>query len=321
VHAVSVSAYGVSGIYGVDTEYITIYDNYPTQEFGVSLCGPAVFRFDGVRKIDLKKYLPDSFIGTDTEEVTGFFEGFLNSLYDGVYGFELSSTDINASATALTYNYPVDSLAVEQKISILEKIKRLSDMHDPDLIDIDYIQFFASNMGYNIDIKRNELGFGTFFEENSPCSASDVETYLRFMVTNLPNWNSIRTTDNMISTMLYSFGLVGDLVNLYTKNYSNNNEDWKQDNAGINRIPNSWYPTPHFSVVINVDESFNNIFFKIQEGEKIIRAITSVKPINSIFHSLAALTTESFTVKVTGVCRMSRYIRVESDGASDYWNL
>jgi hypothetical protein len=122
----------------------------------------------------------------------------------------------------------------------------LTELHDPDLIDIEYIQHFASNLGYNIDIYRNEvgisgtgtLGFGDFGEDSS--LATDSEKYLRLMISNLPNWYKIKSTNNAIKVMLYSFGLIGDIVEYYSNNYLPIAEGglWRLNaNHDINEIP------------------------------------------------------------------------------------
>jgi TonB family protein len=60
-------------------------------------------------------------------------------------------------------------------------------LQDSSLIDIDYIQYFAKNLGYNVNINRNDIA-GTDFgnlsttETDNSCSAIDQDRYLRFVV-------------------------------------------------------------------------------------------------------------------------------------------
>lgn len=113
------------------------------------------------------------------------------------------------------------------KISILDKVFRLTELFDPDLIPIDLIQFYAENLGYSAGINRESLG-----NINIDKDAQELEQrrYLRFMVRNLPNWYQIKTNRSSIKIMMYSFGLIGDFVYYYTKNYS---DRYSTDDLGI----------------------------------------------------------------------------------------
>ena len=125
----------------------------------------------------------------------------------------------------------------------------------------------------------------------------------------------------MIRIMLYSFGLVGDIVQYYTKpvaqgGYDQNLLNWKpDDNGDLTEIPNDWFPTPHYAVKIDIDQSIkdnpdatNLLTILMTEGDKIIRAMESVRPINDVFHNLMAITTEYADVWVEAITRFSRYI-------------
>jgi hypothetical protein len=249
--------------------------------------------------------------------VTSFVGSGLHSVWD------VSLADVVDNSTGLLFA----SAADDQKISILDKINRLTELHDPELIDIDYIQYFAHYLGYNIEISRDQIGqFGTSYSDNE----IDANKWLRFVVGNLPNWYKIKTTNNSIRMVLYSFGLIGDLVNYFTKDYGSNFENWKLDsNANLNGIHDDWYPTPHFSVKIDIDKSIAQTLpsgmtlleVLMKNGEGICKAVEGMRPANTVFHKLSGYTKEDFTVYVGGNARFSRYIKVPSDGASDWWNL
>jgi hypothetical protein len=64
-----------------------------------------------------------------------------------------------------------------------------------------------------------------------------------------------------------------------------------------------------------------NIFFKLQEGEKIVKAIQSVRPISKVFHGLIASTTEILNLYVGAMARIRKYVLVAPEGAADYWNI
>ena len=264
----------------------------------------------------------------------------------GVSGYDPSTSDANwprentyyvsaTSANEETDASDVENIAIgnpanyaNQKISILEKVQRITELHDPDLIDLEYIQFFANNLGYDIDINRNEVGVSaagqlglTDFSSESPCLSSDSDKYLRFTVRNLPTWYKIKTTDNAIKVMLYSFGLVGELIEFFTDSYSavSDGGKWRLDYTGeFTDIPDGWFPTPHFSISVNIDESVN-ITDDVNRRRKIIDAVESVRPINTVFKNLSAYLSRVTNIFVGTVMRMRRYIKIEPDGWANDW--
>lgn len=112
--------------------------------------------------------------------------------------------------------------------SILDKIYRLTDLLDPDLIPIDMIQNYTDNLGFVAGFNRNSSPAARNLPYNDSVSgeiksADDdlrFRRYLRFMSRNLPEWYKIKTTHTSIAIMLYSYGLIGDFSFYYTKCYS-----------------------------------------------------------------------------------------------------
>jgi len=282
----------------------------------ISVCGPDPVNFNQDKKINLTEFLPDYLKDSEVNNFLQVFEDFLNTMYDGIDGFSITETEINSSASKLVYNSPYneDTIASDLKISILEKIRRLTDLHDPDLIDIEYIQFFAKNMGYDVNI--NQAEFGEFGSSETTCSEADKNRYLRFMIRNLPNWYNIKSTNDMVKIMLYSFGLVGDIATLYS-----DGTIFRPDNIGdLSNIPDNWYPTSHFSITVDINKIIDDdTFLNIDNLNKVIRAILSIKPINEVFRGLLAEISITETIKIGANIRFRKYIKVPSNGASDYW--
>lgn len=155
-----------------------------------------------------------------------------NYMYDNVSGDVLTSTydkvgelyikdicepDINKCATSLDKAPDViKELFGNDRISILDKIFRLTDMFDPELIPIELIQFYAENLGYNVGINRESMSYTS---DDPRAVEFEQRRYLRFMIRNLPTWYKIKTNRSSIKIMLYSFGLIGTFVYYYTKNY------------------------------------------------------------------------------------------------------
>lgn len=216
-------------------------------------------------------------------------------------------------------------------ISILEKIHRLNDLQDPDLMDVEYLQYYANNLGYNVNINRGELG--NLAEYVTSATSVDIETekYLRFAIRNLPFWYRIKTTHNAVKIMLYSFGLIGDISQYYTNNYLPESEGGKwvtedidQRNYSLSAIPNDFYPTPHFIVWVNLNLSTANLSWQYEKrNEKrneIINAIESIHPVNTVFRKLGGYTKIPIELNVSLMTRFhSRYLKLPINGNSDYW--
>lgn len=318
----------------------------------ITLDGPEENRYGKNKEIDLVTFLPQRLRNTETEEFLKIFEDFLNEMFDGLDGYINSEEDISINSSIVSDSkfeapiqektYDIDSTQIDteasdvdkieiqssveednKKISILEKIKRLTELQDPDLIDLDYIQFFAKNLGYNININRGEVIGDHFGNVGSveDMSTVDERKYLRFVVKNLPNWYKIKTTKNAIKVMLYSFGLVGDLVEMYTKDYDMNYNNWIMVNDNLNNVDDSWYPTPHFSLLIDLDSSLD-IAFDIKRKEKIINAIDSIRPINTVFRRLSGKLSRHQNIIVRGKTRFGqmKYVGYGSSvRSSDYF--
>ncbi|MCA1920516.1 MAG: PKD domain-containing protein, partial [Flavobacterium piscis] len=310
-YTVSISAYDISGNIGVDSISFAILENTPckAKENYITLCGPDLLgRFGSCKNINLVEYLPQYLRGGEAEDFLILFEDFLNNMYDGTCGWLTSSTELpvsqswsvpnsgtisavvnqdfsfivcgdnadtdatNAELIELTEPSSMSLPTSAQKISILEKINRLTELHDPSLIDLEYIQFFANNLGYSVNVGRDEIGVrgtaGNFglTEFGGMCSAADVNRYLRFVVENLPTWYKIKTTRNAIKVMLYSFGLVGEIIEYFTDSYKEISAGgkWRADYEGnLQYIDNNWFPTPHFAVFVDHEMS-SDISFEIE---------------------------------------------------------
>jgi len=262
------------------------------------------FACDG-RKINLTNYVPNHLAfdnsGNDSEYITltSFFEGYLNTLY------------INLDEPC--------------SLGVLEKTNRLRNLHDPDTMELDYIQFFANYLGYNVDVNRSELG-GFVTNPNSsayndgPDNSEVFNEYqkkaLRFVIRNLPNWYSIKTTRNAIKTLLLSFGIFGDLLEVYTNDYVS---DWV-----INNIPpgtyvadsmtNDRYPTPHMYVSIDINNtSLENIMGNEQMLSSVYKSFETIRPANVVFEGLVGqFSVTAPTIYADARCQLEGNMRIQN---------
>lgn len=215
----------------------------------------------------------------------------------------------------------------DNSISILEKIRRLTELQDPDLMDADKLQYFAGNLGYNVNINRAELGNLASLDESDVCPDINTNKYLRFAIRNLPLWYRIKTTQNSMKIMLYSFGLIGDISQYYTDNYLPSEEggkwittDVNQETYSISNIPKDYYPTPHFIVWINLDLSSSDLSWETDKRKQIIQSIESIRPANTVFRRLGGYTTIPKQIGVTCSLRFhSQYKGLPVVGDPMYW--
>ena len=242
-----------------------------------------VIACDTNRSINLTNYLPqylrDNYDGSPSEfyQFTQFFESYLNTIYQDV-------------------DNPCN-------LSVLEKTKRLQDLHDIDKIETGYIPYYAQMLGYNVGINKGELGlFSTNSNKIYNDSLSDYQNKcLRFVVGNLPNWYSIKTTRNAVRIMLLSFGIIGDVIDYYTKDYD---RFWMPNKTTTGQyvadnIPPDWYPTPHISVGIDLTNSENSVVYSNQTTS-ILNAMEDIRPANVVIEGLQGYISQinlpSFTV-------------------------
>jgi len=270
--------------------------------------------------IDLVSYLPDHLYNSEVYNFLKFFENFLKQLYyhNATDRGTNSLFEISAANTPKQY-FELDTsgnglpaydqygtqtrtfITSADAISIVEKVKRITNLHDPDLIDIEYIQRLADYMGYNVELSRAQVGaFAT-------SSTDDENKYLRFIVSNLPNWYKIKQTKNAVKVLMYSFGLIADIYFRWTSDelaasinhpeqggYGNTESLWLTEDISlsgtdaVSQIPKNYFTTPHFIVRINTDVSAPSWIDRMDE---IVNAIETVRPICDVFEGLSAFLT------------------------------
>jgi hypothetical protein len=215
----------------------------------------------------------------------------------------------------------VDTSISNNRISILEKIARIPELKDPDFVDINNIQYLANYLGYNINVNKDEFGI----DSDDPNS---IDNYLRFMVSNLPTMYKTRTTRNSIKNLLFSFGLIGDIVYYYTQEYSDDGLNWSYADLYFNqriredlkRIRGHWYPTPHFAIWYDINRSGINYSYDSTKQQQILNAIESVRPANTVFRGVLGKYTASKTLYAGAVYNLKKSVTVLSTNA-DYWKV
>jgi len=290
------------------------------------------------KEINLKQFLPDHLEQSEVGDFVGLFEDFLNELYyneiSATGTLDNWTTDADGEKTYFKYQttsagnivtsanpngYGTVSATEEitdpaHTISILEKARRIAELKDPNLVDIEFIQRIANFMGYNIDVHRNNIN------DLTSATVNDEYTnqYLRFVVSNLPNWYQIKSTRNAVKVLFYSFGLVGDLVYRWTSDelssnanhptsggYGNDPTFWLEEDpngltSGVSDFPDNYFPTPHF--VIRIDANRTPASW-LNDLDNILRAVEVIRPINDVFDTLQII----FNLELETV-----YVRMDS---------
>ena len=257
----------------------------------------------------------------DNERTQSSYEK--HGLYDSENLFKGTKKPI-PQYTSYTESKTVNHTQAES-FSVLEKIYRLIDLKDASMIDMKYLQFFADYLGYDLNLNLDDFGvnlvnirYGQYYTQIE--KEENIEKQVRTMIENLPHWYKIKTTENALKIILYSFGLIADILTYYTKNYSTHRQDWEtadkktvmkrykswsddryitiedfkgNPHEGRPEIPDDWYPTPHFEVRYSINESFDwetgSLFYDETSFSMLAKAIDAAKPINTVFEGLAAL--------------------------------
>ena len=191
--------------------------------------------------------------------------------------------------------------------SILEKIHRIAFNKDPDVIDFQYIQFVAAQLGYNIDIQQEDIENNEYYT-----TKDEKEQALRAILRNLPEFYRIKCTQSGLEALLLSFGIVGKVIYLYTIGNSQqggyvdfvdsrliegaDGDDMPSQATAYDlmsqRLANpslaasvieDWFPSPHFKVELDllsqrIELDSNQLGFDLLN-----KAIRKTKPINTVF--------------------------------------
>ena len=180
---------------------------------------------------------------------------------------------------------------------IVEKIERLVYQKDPNVIDYSLIAYLARYMGYDITPVADDVMSSQFYT-----SEEVRETAIRKVIQRLPEFNALKATEKGLEVLLLTFGIVGEVIKMWTdlKNpYGEfipdyNVMDYRYTNMRDGIAP-ILHPTPHFLVQIEVEGNFPNEL-GIAEIGRLGTGIMKYKPINTVFEGIQAymkLTAES----------------------------
>jgi uncharacterized protein with NRDE domain len=137
-----------------------------------------------------------------------------------------------------------------------------------------------------VNILNTDPNYATLNEEEKEIAR---QNYLRFIITNIPSWYRIKSTDNALNIIMYSFGIAAQVKQYYTDRYEDFTRYRQQSSGTV--IPNTFFETPHFTVYTNLDENEETVANDITKLDAIIKAINSVRPINTVFDGITGYVT------------------------------
>lgn len=192
---------------------------------------------------------------------------------------------------------------------LVEKFERLTYIKDPNVIDMELIEYLARFMGYDITALSEDIEESTIYR-----TEEERNMALRRTIQTLPQYYALKSTKAGLEMMLLAFGIVGELVTIWTRQenpYGSLNDNDTYDDMvpdyelrGLqyaemeNGRISSFVPTPHFSIRVEIEGNFDNQILPSDE-RRVTSQITQFKPINTVFDGIYRFITAKLSASVT----------------------
>jgi hypothetical protein len=183
---------------------------------------------------------------------------------------------------------------------LVEKIERIAYNKDPRAIDLQLIQYLARYMGYDATDWANDIVQSPYYS-----TTEEAESAIRRAIEQLPQYYTLKSTESGLELLLLMFGIVGELVSMWTPQNSPYSEfipDYKirgrQYADMLDGIQSSYVPTPHFAINVNIAGNFEN---QILQGDqqRVVSAINRFKPINTVFDGIRQYIQATLKARIT----------------------
>lgn len=197
----------------------------------------------------------------------------------------------------------------DMKYPLVEKFERLAYIKDPNVIDYEMIEYLARYMGYDITAINGDIEESTVYT-----TEEEREMALRRAIQNLPQYYSLKSTKSGLEMLLLTFGIVGELVTMWTRQenpYGNPYDTDPYDDMipdyelrGLQYAENTqgkmsnFVPTPHFKIKVEIEGNFDNQLLPSDE-RRIVSQIERFKPINTVFDGIFRFLSTKLTATVT----------------------
>lgn len=182
---------------------------------------------------------------------------------------------------------------------LAERIERLAYLRDANVIDIDLIEYLARFMGYDITALADDIRSSNIYR-----NSDERESAVRETIAHLPQFYALNGTKAGINMLMATFGLIGDLVTMWTSTDDPYGELVRQDEVGARidedrvngKTGASWVPTPHVQLDIIENDSFNSMLMASEEITRMKEQIRRCKPINVVFDGIRVVYNTSVEV-------------------------
>jgi len=210
-------------------------------------------------------------------------------------------------------------------ISMLEMIHRIIDLVDGTMVPDKLLYLTQNQLGYD---KASQLMNYNNFGDNPNLTYYDQEAYannpldivterIRFMTDSLPQWYTQKLTNRGLKILLFAANIIGNVATEYTKNYSTTQKDWDNIDLQISTVSGEngrniiyedfqefidsqqpdenrleWYPTPHFSIWIDLNATSQYVDYDVLFGNgqnSLSNILSNTRPINTVYEGLISL--------------------------------
>ena len=170
---------------------------------------------------------------------------------------------------------------------LAERIERLAYLRDPDVIDMDLIGYLARFMGYDITALADDIRSSNVYKDGD-----DREKAIRETVAHLPQFYALNGTKPGINMLMATFGLVGELITMWTRAddpYGRLVRQTDVDAMIAKDGTSSWVPTPHVTLDIKSNDTYNCVLMGNEELVRMREQIRRCKPINVVFDGIRVI--------------------------------
>lgn len=224
----------------------------------------------------------------------GYARGF-NFGYPHVDGLDTTKAGLLDYSGKYDYNgvAPRDGMTSfsgvpDMKYPLAEKMERLAYLRDSSVIDYDLIGYLARFMGYDVTTLQQDINDDSMYSLEK-----ERVLAVRNAVENLPAFYARGGTASGISMLLATFGIIADVVTLWTSTahpYASLVDEEtaaarQQDDvdAGTSGV---WVSTPHIKVRIYDESSFSSLTVTESGLKNIQNQIRVFKPIQVVFDGI-----------------------------------
>lgn len=175
------------------------------------------------------------------------------------------------------------------KYPLIEKIERLAYLRDANVIDFDLIGYLARFMGYDLTSMADDVQTSNLYR-----TVKQQEAAIREAVLNLPQYYAIGGTTVGLKMLMGAFGVIGDVLTLYTNTMHPYEEMLNKDEV-VGRLEDdttegslegSWVSTPYIDIALTDDSRFPQFAIQQDDIKRIREQIRVWKPIQVVFRDI-----------------------------------